>query len=100
MFDLLTNFYNGLPELIKIPVWFAFNIILIRGILANEIMLEIRQRGWFKGGILHRTVKRIDKWYLLARKSAIFQHYRLQAQGNGHESNSVLDCSSGRCAII
>jgi hypothetical protein len=100
MLDYLSNSYNHLPELIKIPVWFFINIIVIRGILANEIMSELSLHGIYKRGMIERTVKKMDRWYSLARKAAIIEHYRLRAHGAGHNHESVLGCGQGRCTIF
>lgn len=100
MFHFITNTYDHLPELIKLPVWFLINIIVVRGILANEIMSELQLHGLYKRGMLDRTMKKMDKWYSLARKAAIVEHYRLRAHGTGHNHESVLECGQGRCAIF
>lgn len=98
--DPLQHLYDHLPILVQWPVWFAINIILIRGVLANEIMSEIRQRGRHKGSIIHTMKQHLHKSAIFARKSAIFTHYRLQAKGTGHSADNVLDCTQGHCAIL
>lgn len=100
MLDSLIQFHDHLPFLIRWPIDFFFYVVLIRGILATEILSEMQQRGFYKKGILDRTVKKMDKWYSVARKSAILEHYRLRAHGAGHNSESVLDCGQGRCHIF
>lgn len=101
MLDWVSNIYEGLPEIIKIPVWFVLNIILVRGILASEITTWLKQKGVFKNGILHPIFRALAKeWHLVARKEAIFEHYRLRAQGDGHDNESVVACGQGRCAVL
>lgn len=98
--DPLQPWYDHLPFILRLPIWFAINIILIRGILANEIMSEIRHRSRRKGSFTHTLKLHLGKSELFKRKGAIFTHYRLQTKGSGHAAPDVLDCTQGHCAIL
>lgn len=101
MLDFLSNTYNHLPEIIKIPVWFLINIIIIRGVLASEITTWLKQKGIFKNGILHPIFKDLAReWHFVARKVTIFEHYKLRAQGAGHDNESILACAQDKCATL
>jgi hypothetical protein len=95
MLESLVQFHDHLPLLIRWSIDFIFQVIIIRGILANEIMSELRQRGILKQGIIHFVKQHIDKWTLIARKVAIVEHYR-----GGHNHDSVVGCGQGRCTLF
>lgn len=96
MFDPLISFYHSLPGVIRWTLDFSFSVIFVRGILANEIMSELKERGIVKRGVLHRSV---DKLLAILprndRRLAIFEHYR-----ESHPNQSVVDCRQGHCGII
>lgn len=95
MFEHIAQFHDSLPTLLRWTVDFTLNVVLLRGILANEILQEIRQRGWLKQGILHSVMNRIKEWTVIARKMAIIEHYR-----GGHQHDIRVGCSQGRCGIF
>lgn len=98
--DPFEHFYAHLPWILQLPIYIFLNIVLIRGIIGNKIMSEIEQRGVLEHRIVTSMSKHIDRWTSIARKAAIVQHYRLHAQGAGHDSDNILDCGQGRCAIL
>ena len=96
MFDPLVSFYHNLPGLIRWMCDFTFSVIFVRGILANEIMSELKERGFVRKGSLHRFINRLIS--LLPhddRRTAIFEHFK-----ESHEKESVIDCRQGHCGII
>lgn len=98
--DPLESYYMHLPWFMQWPIYIVINVVLVRGIIGNGIMQEIKQRGVYEHRIVQAMKKHLNAWKSVARKSAIVSHYRLQAQGAGHESDNVLDCGQGRCAIF
>ncbi len=92
--ESLRQFFDHLPFLVKWFLWFWFNIIIIRGILANQIISELRERGLLKVNLVHLTFDFMDRFYVTARKSAIFHHYQL-----GHKM-TLNECKEGRCNIL
>lgn len=96
MFDPLISFYHNLPGIVRWTCDFMFSVIFVRGILANEIMSELKDRGVVRKGSLHRLINHIIE--LLPkneRRTAIFDHYR-----EDHREKTVIDCKQGHCAII
>lgn len=98
--DPLAHFYEHLPWVLQWPIYIVVNVVLVRGVIGNSILQEIKQRGVYEHRIVQAMKKHIHAWTVIGRKSAIVSHYRLQAQGAGHDSDNVLDCGEGRCAIF
>lgn len=98
--DPFERFYAHLPWILQLPTYIIINIVLLRGIIGNGIMQEIKQRGVLEHRIVQSMKRQVHGWTVVARKVAIVQHYRLHAQGSGHDTDNVLDCGQGRCAIL
>lgn len=101
MLNVLVQFHNHLPFLIRWPFDFAFEIIFLRGILAPKIVSDIKQRGFTKINIVHDVVHVVNKFLPDAdSRKAIWEHWQMQAKGIGHEAHSVTDCYDGKCGQL
>ena len=95
MLDGIIEFWRNLPWIIKFPLDFFLTVIVLRGIVANEISNWLKERGIMKDGILHslaRTGKRLvgqDD-----RRVTIFNHYK------EHGQHSIVSCRDGQCTLI
>lgn len=95
MIDGIIEFWRELPTLVRLPLDFFLTVIVMRGIVANEISNWLKERGIMKDGILHAIVstgKRLASRD--ERKLAIFDHYKT------HGHSSIVECHDGRCAIF
>lgn len=95
MLEQLVEIHASLPLGPRILFDFLFFQIFVRGIIANTILDELKERGIIKPHFLHGLVDKIKRWKTIARKLAIVQHYR---EDHGHES--VVGCGQGRCAVF
>lgn len=96
MFDTIINFWHSLPWFIQWPINFWFTVIVMRGIVANEITNELEKRGWLRRGWLHGVVEWVkDHLPNFDRHAAIWYHYK-----NGHKNDSVLVCNHGHCTVF
>lgn len=92
--DPFEQYYSHLPWFLQFPIYILLNVVLIRGIIGNGIMSEITQRGWLDHHIVKRTMKHLNSWTVIARKTAIVDHFR------GGHSHDIQLCGEGRCAIL
>jgi hypothetical protein len=83
--EALINAYHDLPALIRLPLDFLFTVVFLRGIVANELLKEMK---------LYMKVFKTD------RCKAIAEHWDGQARGLGHNSASVLACNQGGCTVF
>lgn len=90
MLDHIVMFYDHLPGAVKWFVSIVFNIIIVRGLIAQEISGWIRQKGIVK--VLRRCLKATLPNY--ARHSAIWVHRR------DHKPVHPLQCNQTRCSIL
>lgn len=95
MLESIVQMHDSLPLLIRLPLDYFVGVILIRGWLGNEILSELQNRGLFTRGFLHKTLDKLQSWTVIARKMAIVQHFR-----SGHDRQSVVGCSQGRCGVF
>lgn len=74
---------------------------LIHDILISQVLL-----GFISYMILREWLfPKVRDWMLgetkiFQRKAAILLHYRLRAQGAGHDNKSVVACEQGRCITL
>lgn len=95
MLDPIINLWRDLPAVLRVTLDFAFTVVLIRGILAREIMDWLKEHGILKNGILHELAGLSKK--LIPnhnRHSAIFSHYR------EHGNEPVTTCNEGNCQVF
>lgn len=98
MINTLIQLHDHAPLLVRWLFDFIFEIIIIRGIIAPKVVSDIQQTGFMRIHIIHDIVFVIHK-IIPDRdsRSAIWEHFQMQARGIGHEANSVSGCSDGRC---
>src|SRR5579875_487759 len=93
MFNTLVNLHNHAPWIIRWPLDFGFEIIFLRGILAPKIVSDIKQHGLTRVNIIHDMVHVFNKFIPDKEgRTAIWEHWQMQAKGIGHEAHSVADC--------
>lgn len=85
----LYNFYEAMPTVIQWIGNFLFSVIIIRGIVANEILKEIREkRAW------HWVVKKWHNYWNRPRNQAIGQHF------NEDHDYDISVCTQNLCATL
>lgn len=100
MFDQWISFYHSLPGAIQWGCDFFFSVIILRGIIANEILKELKERGIVRKGNFHKIVDWLIHHTLRSnRLQAIWDHYQLQADGSGH-AGDILACGQGKCVVF
>jgi hypothetical protein len=100
MINQLAHFWHDLPTFIRLPLDFAFTVIFIRGIIAKEIMDFLKEKGVLKEGVLHALYHLLKKVVPnLERHIAIWNHYKLQRQGDAHDG-FVAVCEQDRCVVF
>jgi hypothetical protein len=96
MIEALVRSWESLPWLLQFVLGFWFNVIFLRGIVANDINGWLQEKGIMKRGFIHPSMEFMKKVISgTERKSAIFAHYQA-----GHRASSVLECSEGQCGVF
>ena len=95
MLDSVLELWRDLPGVFRVSLDFIFTVVIVRGILAREIMDWLKEHGIMKDGLLH-SLAGFSKKILPNhnRHSAIFAHYR------EHGENPVTSCNQGGCQIF
>lgn len=102
MINTLLEFWHSIPFIIRLPVEFVFFVIILRGIIANDITSWLEDKGLIKHKEQSLIYRMLDFVYFtvkrhiphLERHSAIWHHYR-----TGHEK-APLDCGQERCKVF
>lgn len=91
MVESIVSTWESLPWVLRWPIGFAFNVILLRGIIANSITGYIRKHG------LSGIIKDIGRFILVRtpRKQAIWAHHKEQ-----HPAKSITGCDLETCQTI
>lgn len=87
--EVLINFYHDLPTAIRWAVDFLFTVVFLRGIVANELLTELKKYG-----------AHIKQYWHSDRNQAIREHYLARASGEGHQAQNPADCSEGDCLLF
>jgi len=98
MYENILYFWEQLPFLIKWPISFAFQWVILRGLLGSDINTFLRQHGW-GDGLFHTTgriARKVLKRLLIPtqRKQAIWNHHKEQ-----HPTKSIAGCTFESCQI-
>lgn len=82
-----------MPGVLQFVVEFFFTVIILRGIVANEINKEMRKL-WKKLKVQYR------KFEETGNRTTIANHYRNRTLGNDHKSADVRDCRHSDCSRL
>lgn len=86
----LITFYHAMPGGIQYIMNFIFTVLIMRGIVANELMKEFQKfRKWFK--------KKYIEFGLTGNRAVITSHYNARSVGNGHKTADFLACNEPQC---
>lgn len=86
--EVISNLWRDWPWPIRILMDIVILMVLIRGVLANEILETLKKHGILTDGIL----KPIMSW--LERKATLWKHF---AEGHG---TALVTCSDNRCDTL
>jgi hypothetical protein len=101
MLNSFLQFHDHLPLFAKWLFDFIFEIIFIRGIIAPKIVSDIEHTGFKKINIIHDMVHVFNLFVPNKEsRSAIWQHWKAQARGEGHDADSIENCREQSCAAF